>query len=43
MTVVTLEARTGNTKKPRVPDVCEVLGVPCMNLYDFIGEQDWNF
>jgi hypothetical protein len=43
MTVVTLEARTGNLEKPRVPDVCDVLGIPWMNLYDFIDAQDWTF
>ncbi len=41
MTVVTLEGRTGNTNKPRIPDVCEELGVPWRSLADFIDEQDW--
>jgi predicted nucleic acid-binding protein len=43
MTVVTLEALTGNTAKPRVPDVCQILGVPCIDLYDFIEELGWSF
>ncbi|MGY6657636.1 DUF4411 family protein [Amycolatopsis sp. TRM77291] len=43
MTVVTLENKTGNLEKPKVPDVCEVLGVPWLNLYDFIEQQDWSF
>jgi hypothetical protein len=41
MTVVTLEGLTGNASKPRVPDVCEQLGVPWTNLADFIDEQNW--
>jgi Domain of unknown function (DUF4411) len=43
LTVVTPEVQTGNFDKPRVPDVCEALGVPWMNLYDWIDRQDWSF
>jgi hypothetical protein len=39
-TVVTEEGR-GSVKHPKIPDVCEALGVPCMRLVDLISEQGW--
>lgn len=39
-TVVTEEGR-GSAKNPKIPDVCEDLGVPCMRLVDLISEQGW--
>jgi Domain of unknown function (DUF4411) len=38
--VVTEEGR-GSAKQPKIPDVCEALGVPCIRLVDLITEQDW--
>lgn len=43
MTVVTLEHWTGNAAKPRVPDVCETLGIRWIDLWDFIEEMGWKF
>lgn len=42
-TVVTEENATGNLNKPRIPDVCGDLGVPCLNLMEFIEAQGWTF
>ncbi len=42
-TVVTEETRTGNLDKPRMPDVCEALGIPWLNLIGFIKEQGWSW
>ncbi|MFI9811396.1 DUF4411 family protein [Saccharothrix variisporea] len=41
--VVTEETRSGNLDKPRIPDVCDALGVPCLNLVEFSREQRWTF
>jgi hypothetical protein len=42
--VVTEETRTSNpTSNPRIPDVCNALGVRCVNLVGFIREQGWRF
>ena len=27
--------------KPRIPDVCEALEVPCMTLPEFVDSQGW--
>uniref|UniRef100_UPI003F49B116 DUF4411 family protein n=1 Tax=Amycolatopsis sp. CA-096443 TaxID=3239919 RepID=UPI003F49B116 len=35
-----LTHETGNLEKLKVPDVCQVLGVPWLNLYDFMERQD---
>lgn len=42
-TVVTEETATGNLDKPRIPDVCVDLGVPCLNLMEYIEAQGWTF
>ncbi|HQV16754.1 MAG: DUF4411 family protein [Gordonia sp.] len=42
-TVVSEEIATGNILKPRIPDVCEALGVPCLTLMGYIEEQGWEF
>lgn len=41
--VVTEETATGNLAKPRIPDVCGDLGVPCVNLMEYIEAQGWTF
>jgi Domain of unknown function (DUF4411) len=38
--VVSEEGR-GSAKNPKMPDVCEDLGVPCIRLVDLISEQGW--
>lgn len=42
-TVVTDELATGNLQKPHIPDVCGDLGVPCLNLMEYIEAQGWTF
>jgi hypothetical protein len=29
--------------KPRIPDVCAALGVPCINMLDLIRSEGWHF
>lgn len=29
--------------RPRIPEVCGVLGVRCVNLIGFIRDQGWTF
>ncbi|RFC72315.1 DUF4411 family protein [Streptomyces sp. AcE210] len=41
--VVTEETPSGRIEKPRIPDVCEALGVPWVNLIGFVSRQDWTF
>ena len=43
LTVVTGEKATGNLKKPKIPDVCRNLGVPCLEIVDFFREQGWRW
>jgi len=33
----------GSRKKPKIPYVCNQYGITCMNLYEFVAEQDWVF
>ncbi|GAA5194019.1 DUF4411 family protein [Arthrobacter gyeryongensis] len=42
-TVVTEEHFSGNLQKPKIPDVCQAIGVPCVNLMGFIEGQGWTF
>lgn len=41
--VVTEETLSGNLGKPRIPDVCHSLEVPCVNLIGFIQLQGWSY
>lgn len=41
--VVSEETASGNLDKPRIPDVCAAIGVPCLTLMDYIEEQGWAF
>lgn len=41
--VVTEETLSGNITKPRIPDVCEALGVRWLSLVRFVSEQGWSF
>jgi len=38
-TVVTEEKPTGNIAKPRIPDVCDALGVHCLTPKEYIEAQ----
>lgn len=29
--------------KPRIPDVCQALGIRCLNMLDLIREEGWQF
>ena len=42
-TVVTEEKPSGRLDKPRIPDVCDALGVPWVNLVGFVRTQAWRF
>ncbi|MHB1614148.1 MAG: DUF4411 family protein [Actinomycetes bacterium] len=42
-TVVTEETPSGNLDKPRIPDVCEAMGVGCLNMIGFVRRQGWSF
>jgi hypothetical protein len=42
LTVVT-EEKGGTTKKPKIPSVCQALGVPCVNVLSFLRDQGWSF
>jgi hypothetical protein len=41
--VVTEETPRGRMDNPRIPDVCEALGVPCLSLVGFVQAQGWTF
>jgi len=41
--VVTGEGPTGKPEKPNISDVCDTLGVRCINLLTLFREQGWRF
>jgi hypothetical protein len=41
--VVTEENATGNINRPKIPDVCGVMGIKCVNMVGFIQQQGWQF
>lgn len=41
--VVTEETPSGKLDKPRIPDVCKAMQVPCLKLIGFITQQGWSF
>lgn len=41
LTVVTGERATGNLDRPKIPDVCKELSVPCLGILDFFRAQGW--
>jgi hypothetical protein len=43
LTVVTGEKATGSLLKPKIPDVCRDLGVPCIEIVDFFRKQGWRW
>lgn len=42
-TVVTDEVASEKLHKPRIPDVCRALGVPCTDVYGFVRAMSWKF
>jgi predicted nucleic acid-binding protein len=43
LTVVTGEKASGNLAKPKIPDVCKDLGLPCVEMVDFFRKQGWRW
>ena len=41
--VVTEETLSGNLNRPRIPDVCDAMGVARLNLIGFVQQQGWRF
>lgn len=41
--VVTGERNDGNERRPRIPYVCQSLGVPCCSTLEFIRSQGWSW
>lgn len=41
LTVVSGEKPTGSLTRPKIPDVCKDLGVPCVEVIDFFRQQKW--
>jgi hypothetical protein len=42
-TVVTEETLSRNLTKPRIPDVCDAMGIPRLNLLGFVQAPSWVF
>jgi hypothetical protein len=40
---VVCEEGRGKKTKPRIPDVCEDLGIPCIKLYQVVIQQGWEY
>jgi hypothetical protein len=41
--VVVTEENRGSLTNPKIPVVCDAMGVRCLTLVQFIGEQGWTF
>jgi hypothetical protein len=41
--VVVTEERRKNVTNPKIPDVCDALGIRCLTLVGFVREQGWTF
>lgn len=41
--VVVCEEGRGKQTKPKIPDVCEAIGVPCIKLFQVVIEQGWEY
>lgn len=39
--VVTAEKASGNLTRPKIPDVCKDLAVPCIEVVEFFRKQGW--
>ena len=43
VSVVTAENPTGRPEHPKIPDVCEALGIRWLNMVELFREQGWHF
>lgn len=43
LTVVTGERASGKLAKPKIPDVCKDLGLPCIGMVELFRIQGWSF
>lgn len=41
--VVTGERATNNIAKPKIPDVCNDMGIECINILDLMRREGWRF
>jgi hypothetical protein len=41
--VVVTEEQGGSDKSPKIPSVCKVEGIECINLLGLIEREDWSF
>jgi Domain of unknown function (DUF4411) len=41
LTVVTAEKASRTLAKPKIPDVCQDLGIPCIEIIDLFRRQGW--
>jgi Domain of unknown function (DUF4411) len=41
--VVTGERATNNLNKPKIPDVCNDMGIECINILDLMRREGWRF
>ncbi|HXM94210.1 MAG TPA: DUF4411 family protein [Candidatus Dormibacteraeota bacterium] len=39
--VVTAEKASGSLAKPKIPDICSELAVPCLDVVEFFRKQGW--
>jgi hypothetical protein len=39
--VITGEKPSGTIDKPKIPDVCQALSIPCINLLEFMRRMKW--
>lgn len=43
LTVVTMERANGNLTRPKIPDVCAALQVPCIDVLGLAVAEGWKF
>lgn len=43
LTVVTAENPSSNPEKPKIPNVCEALGIRWLNMVELFREEGWHF
>jgi hypothetical protein len=41
--VVSEESASGSLEKPKIPDVCQALGIRCCRVYDLLEEEGFTF